>query len=97
MNQKVKYLIVTITLILLIIIIRSTYSKYTSTADAAVVEKIGQWIINVNNTDVSNILIDEETSEIKTVNFDINSDHFKWTESDHVAPRKSCTRNDWKH
>ena len=66
MSKKKKILILILILILLVLILRSAFSKYVNEAVGATSNKIGQWIIKVNNQDitedVNTFLIDNYTS-----------------------------------
>ena len=53
MSKKKKILILILILILLVLILRSAFSKYVNEAVGATSNKIGQWIIKVNNQDIT--------------------------------------------
>lgn len=80
MRRVFKLLIFVTILILLVVIIRGTYSKYTEKAIAVVREDIATWRILINNTDITN--------EPAATTFLI--DDFEWTGdgSEHVVEGK---------
>lgn len=80
MKKKTKVILLILILILLILILRETYSKYVNQAIAVVSEKIGQWVIKVNNLDIT----DEENIDEKFLKL---SD-FNWENSSGVADGK---------
>ena len=83
MKRKYKLLILILIIFLLIIIIRSTYSKYTNKAVAAITKPIGQWIIKVNNTDIT-----EVDDEGEPANQEFVIDTFSWDTTTHVVDNK---------
>lgn len=76
MSKKKKILILILILILLVLILRSAFSKYVNEAVGATSNKIGQWIIKVNNQDI--------TEDVNTFLID----NFTWSENAHVKPPK---------
>lgn len=95
MNKKTKIVLLVLILILLVLIIRSTYSKYTSESDAIIKRNIAQWVIKVNDTDItvaspnnnSNTTSDNTTSE-KSVTFEITGNDVVWNENSNVVDGK---------
>ena len=83
MKRKYKLLILILIIFLLIIIIRSTYSKYTNKAVAAITKPIGQWVIKVNNTDITEV---DDEGEPANQTFVI--DTFDWDTTTHVVDGK---------
>lgn len=83
MKRKYKLLILILIIFLLIIIIRSTYSKYTNKAVAAITKPIGQWVIKVNNTDIT-----EVDDEGEPANQEFVIDTFSWDTTTHVVDNK---------
>ena len=83
MKRKYKLLILILIIFLLIIIIRSTYSKYTNKAVAAITKPIGQWVIKVNNTDITEV---DDEGEPANQTFVI--DTFDWDTTTHVVDNK---------
>lgn len=75
MNKKIKLVILILILILFVVILRSTYSKYTNTASAVINEDIGKWVIKLNETDITNETITE---------FEMNKVYWNWDSSPHV-------------
>lgn len=53
MNKKLKVVIVVLILLLLVLILRSAYSKYANHAIAVKLSRIGQWVIKVNEQDIT--------------------------------------------
>lgn len=103
MNKKIKIILLILILIFVILILKSTYSKYTEQEEASVVEEIADWIIKVNDVDITvvtaedaddtNTTTDNTTStETSTVvsgtTFNISGDDFVIYESSHVSDGK---------
>ena len=83
MKRKYKFLILILIIFLLIIIIRTTYSKYTNKAVAAITKPIGQWIIKVNDTDITSVDDDGNPSSQSFV-----IDSFSWDTNTHTIDGK---------
>ena len=83
MKKKYKLLILVLIIFLLIIIVRSTYSKYTSKAVAEITKPIGQWIIKVNDTDITPV---DDDGQPTVQEFSI--DTFIWDTTTHVVDEK---------
>lgn len=78
MSNKKKILVVIAILVILVLIIISTYSKYVSDGEAVINKKIGQWIIKINNQDI--------TEDVKE--FEIDNFTWDWENSPHVKEPK---------
>lgn len=80
MKERFKILIVIIILILLGLIIRYTYSKYTNDAVAVIEKKIGQWVIKINDTDITSIFQNNVSGELYTrgTEFLIEGERIVW-------------------
>ena len=65
MNKKVKFIILCLILIFVILILTNTYSKYVNEATARKEANIGQWLIKINEQDITGenntFLIDDFT------------------------------------
>lgn len=83
MSKKIRVLIVTIILIMLVLIVRSTYSKYTNLAVANVEERVGNWVIKINDKDVTTV---DEFGNFGV--FEIDDFTWNWSESPHVKEPK---------
>ncbi len=83
MNKKIRVLILITILILLVLIVNSTYSKYANKSTAKIDERVGNWIIKINGTDVT---IPDENGNIGLFTID----EFIWNREDapHVKPPK---------
>lgn len=98
MNKKIKFILLVLILILSILIISSTYSKYTAEADAVINRDIAAWIIKVNDTDITVKPKSSDTTnttnttgdaiDVGSVTFKITGDDVKWDESSHTAEGK---------
>ena len=82
-KKIVRFILVIIILILLFTIIRSTYSKYTNLAVANVEERIGNWVIKINDKDVTTV---DEFGNFGV--FEIDDFTWNWSESPHVKEPK---------
>lgn len=82
MKNKIRILISLIAIILLVLIIRSTYSKYVNQAVGSLMTRVGEWIIRVNGQDI--------TLADAPANIVIDSDDFvwNWTDVQHVKKPK---------
>lgn len=78
MSNKKKLLVLIAILVILFLIIISTYSKYISEGDASVTPKIGQWIIKINEQDVTNGISE----------FEIDDFIWDWNNATHVKEPK---------
>lgn len=78
MSKKKKTLILIVILVILVLILRATYSKYTNEASAMVKERIGQWVIKINDQDI--------TEDIKE--FVISDFTWDWANAPHVKEPK---------
>lgn len=78
MDKKKKVLILVAILIIIVLILRATYSKYTNEANAIVKERIGQWVIKVNDQDI--------TENVKE--FEISDFVWNWSDTSHVKEPK---------
>lgn len=81
MSKKKKILIFIIILVLLFLIIISTYSKYVNKSEGIYSKTIGQWIIKVNDTDIT---VDSGTD----VTFHIDDFEWDWDSEPHVKKPK---------
>jgi len=81
MNKKIRFVILIVILILLSLIINSTYSKYINKSSATIDEKVGKWKIKINGTDVTT---PDENGKLG--NFEITD--FEWSKSSYVAEGK---------
>lgn len=82
MKNKIRILISLIAIILLVLIIRSTYSKYVNQAVGSLMTRVGEWVIRVNGQDI--------TLTDAPANIVIDSDDFvwNWTDVQHVKKPK---------
>lgn len=82
MKNKIRILISLIAIILLVLIIRSTYSKYVNQAVGSLMTRVGEWVIRVNGQDI--------TLADAPANIVIDSDDFvwNWTDVQHVKKPK---------
>ncbi len=80
MKERFKILIVIIILILLGLIIRYTYSKYTNDAVAVIEKRIGQWVIKINDTNITTIFQNATNEELLAVGTDflIEGERIVW-------------------
>lgn len=78
MSKKKKILILIAILIIVVLIIMATYSKYYNEANAVVQEKIGQWVIKVNDVDITG----------STQEFTISDFTWDWSSTPHVKSPK---------
>ena len=87
MEKKIRYLILILILFFLILIIRSTYSKYANYVDTNASQRIGEWIIKVNGKDITP---EDNTEEvpIAPVEFEIGEDDFYCSEAENVEEGK---------
>ena len=83
MKNKVKLFILILIVIVLVLIIRATYSKYISESSADIERDIGQWIIKVNNTDITGV---DEYGNPNVQEFTI--DTFTWDDAEHIVEGK---------
>lgn len=73
-------------LVLLFLILRSTYSKYVSEAKGDASAEIGKWIIKVNDTDIT----EQDPNNFKApIRFEINGKDVNWEDSDPVNTRNN--------
>ena len=84
MKKKVKFLIIILILILLIFILKSTYSKYVGEAEGDVQATIGQWIIKVNETDITVLPEIEGEEQVRSVQFQITKNDFIWKDDKNI-------------
>ena len=82
MKNKIRILISLIAIILLVLIIRSTYSKYVNQAVGSLMTRVGEWVIRVNGQDI--------TLADAPANIVIDSDDYvwNWTDVQHVKKPK---------
>lgn len=84
-SNKTKVLIVLLIILLLVWIIRSTYSKYSNEAIATIERNVGQWVIKVNNTDITEkyrLANSDNTVDLsEPVEFTINGSDMIWYEN----------------
>ena len=80
-ERIIKLIILILIFCVLYLTIKSAYSRYTSKAFAVVNKGIAQWIIKVNNTDIT-----ENNTE--ATEFTIDSFIWDWGEGSHVAEGK---------
>lgn len=83
MNKKIRVLIVIAILIMLTLVVKSTYSKYTNLAVANVEENVGNWIIKINDKDVTTV---DAYGNFGV--FEIDDFTWNWSESPHVKEPK---------
>lgn len=84
MKKKVKFLIIILILILLIFILKSTYSKYVGEAEGDVQATIGQWIIKVNETDITVLPEIEGEEQVRSVQFQMTKNDFIWKDDKNI-------------
>ena len=69
----------------LVWVVHSTFSKYSNEAQATISKRIGQWVIKVNNTDITEIFReanDDSTIDISVpVEFEIPVSEMVWYEN----------------
>lgn len=82
MKNKIRILCLIIAIVLLVLIIRSTYSKYANGAVGSLLDRVAEWIIKVNGEDIT---LADEPAEIL-----IGPDEFVWNWDDtpHVQKPK---------
>lgn len=89
MNKKIRLLIAVLVLVVLVWIVNSTYSKYINNAQATISKRIGQWVIKVNNTDITEIFSDandDDTIDVSVpVSFEIPVGEMIWYEDSNKA------------
>lgn len=83
MNNKIKFLIFILIVLVFILILRSTYSKYITVGTGEISKDIGQWVIKINNTDITEV--DEDGNPISQ-EYDI--DTFEWDEDIHTIEER---------
>ncbi len=83
MNKKIRIVILIAILILLALIIQSTYSKYTNKASGTINEAVANWIIKINDTDIT---VPDENGEIGV--FEIEDFTWDWESAPNVKPPK---------
>lgn len=84
MKKRFKFLIIILILILLIFILKSTYSKYVGEAEGNVQATVGQWIIKVNETDITVLPEIEGEDQVRTVQFQITKNDFIWRDDKNI-------------
>lgn len=90
MNKKIKIILLILILILLVLIIRSTYSKYIAEAGAVIDKNIAQWVIKINDTDITVQKEDSVEDLEEGVNFEITGDDIVWESNSHVVEGKAA-------
>lgn len=82
MKNKIRILCLIIAIVLLVLIIRSTYSKYANSAVGSLLDRVAEWIIKVNGEDIT---LADDPAEIL-----IGPDEFVWNWDDmpHVQKPK---------
>ncbi len=84
-KNVVKIIIIVLIALVLAWIVYSTYSKYNNEAQAVISKRIGQWIIKVNNTDITEIFAQANTDDTvdvtDPVDFNITGDNIIWYEN----------------
>ena len=83
MKPKLKVLILILIILIFVLILRSTYSKYITVGTADITKDIGQWVIKINNTDITEV--DDDGTPISQ-EFDI--DTFDWDDDEHTIDGK---------
>ena len=83
MNKKIRIVILIAILILLALIIQSTYSKYTNKAVGTINETTADWVIKINDKDIT---IPDENGEIGV--FEIEDFTWDWESAPNVKPPK---------
>ncbi|MCR5186075.1 MAG: hypothetical protein K6D97_03040 [Clostridia bacterium] len=85
MNKKIKLLLAVLVIVVLVWIINSTFSKYANNAQATITKRIGQWVIKVNNVDITEIYReanDDSTIDVSDpVDFEIPINEMVWYEN----------------
>lgn len=83
MKNRVRILILLIAIILFVLIVRSTYSKFVQSAAGSLMTRVAEWMIKVNGVDVT--VANEDGTP---VNFLITNNDFKWNWDNvsHVKP-----------
>ena len=83
--MKIKFKIIIFILIILLfaIIIKTTYSKYINTGTAEIKKDIGQWVIVINNNDITTV--DEDGNPISQ---EFYIDTFNWDVDTHTVEGK---------
>lgn len=93
MNKKIKIVLLLLILILVVLIIKSTYSKYTAESEGAIEKDIAQWVIKVNDTDITIPKLDTgnstNTNTTNTIN-NTNTSNTNTSESD-TTQKKGVT------
>lgn len=74
-KKKIKYLIIILILVLSILILKSTYSKYTNKSKGSMNATIGQWNIKINDTDITR---PDENNPADPIKFEIDENNFIW-------------------
>lgn len=86
MKKVIKCILIILIIILLILILKSTYSKYTSKTEGNVYSEIGQWVIKVNNSDITK---PDDTDPEKPITFVIDKvENFRWDWESHPNVEK---------
>lgn len=83
MNKKIRILILILILILLVLIIQSTYSKYTNKSLGTINENVGNWVIKINDKDITE---PDENGQIGV--FEIDDFTWDWDSAPNVLPPK---------
>lgn len=83
MNKKIRILILIVILILLALIIQSTYSKYTNKSLGTINENVGNWIIKINDKDITE---PDENDQLGV--FEIDDFTWNWDSAPNVLPPK---------
>jgi len=85
MNKKIKLLLAVLVIVVLVWIINSTFSKYANNAQATITKRIGQWVIKVNNVDITKIYREannDSTIDVSDpVDFEIPINEMVWYEN----------------
>ncbi len=83
MNKKIRIVILIAILILLALIIQSTYSKYTSKSTGTINRDTADWIIKINDKDIT---IPDENGQVGV--FEIDDFTWDWESAPNVKPPK---------
>ena len=83
MNKKIRIVILIAILILLALIIQSTYSKYTSKSTGTINRDTADWIIKINDKDIT---IPDENGQVGI--FEIEDFTWDWDSAPNVKPPK---------
>ena len=83
MNKKIRIVILIAILILLALIISSTYSKYTNKASGVINETAANWSIKINDKDIT---VPDQNGEIGV--FEIDDFTWDWESAPNVKPPK---------